>query len=316
MSMDDHKAAAYGGKGWQPRVTTHIDEIGSVWADCGINSEWAPLKSVLLHTPGDELNASMDPEAAQMLAPLDVEKAKAEHILLSQCYQEQGITVIQVEPRSPAHPNQMFCADLVFMTPEGAVLARPASLVRAGEEVEVARILVNLGIPILKTLTGNATFEGADAMWIDARTVVIGLGQRTNSEGAAQVTSVLNAQGVDVLTVDMPINTMHLMGMFRIFDGDLAVGWTRRTPYRLVETIKNKGFQLIFIEEEPGQPINRGINAVTCGPRKILMPDGYPETQKLFENHDVKCITSPTTELQKAAGAIGCLTGVLHREKI
>jgi len=314
--MDDHKTAAYGGHGWQPRAMTHAEEIGSVWSDCGVNSEWAPLKSVLLHTPGDELNASVDPEAAQMLATLDVDKAKGEHKQLSLCYQQQGVNVIQVDPRSVARPNQLFCADLVFMTPVGAVLARPASRVRAGEEVDVARRLSDIGIPILKTLTGNATFEGADAMWIDTQTVIIGLGQRTNSEGAAQVTLVLNAQGVDVLTVDMPINTMHLMGMFRIFDGDLAVGWTRRTPYRLVETLKNKGFQIIFIDEEPGQPINRGINAVTLGPRKILMPDGYPDTRRLFESHGVTCLSSPTMELQKAAGAIGCLTGVLHREKI
>ena len=39
----------------------------------------------------------------------------------------------------PATPNLMFCADLFVMTPQGAILARPASDVRAGEERWVAR---------------------------------------------------------------------------------------------------------------------------------------------------------------------------------
>jgi len=314
--MEDYKTAAYGGKGWQPRTLAHGDEMGGLWADCGINSEWGPLKSVLLHTPGAELAASVDPEPAQMLEPLDPDTARLEHENLVKCYQDQGVQVHRLDPLGPPRPNQMFMADLFFMTPEGAVLARPASRVRAGEEVEVARRLADLGVPVLKTLTGTATFEGADAIWIDARTVVIGLGQRTNIEGAEQVTSVLCAQGVDVLHVDMPVNTMHLMGMLRIFDGDLALGISRRTPHRLIEVLRNKGFQIIFAGEEPDQPINRGINTVTLGPRKIVMPDGYPQTQQLFESHGVTCVTSPTTELQKAAGAIGCLTGVLNREHI
>lgn len=314
--MDDHKTAAYGGKGWQPRVAAHSDEMGALWAECGINSEWGQLKSVLLHTPGAELAASVDPEAAQMLEPLDMDKARCEHENLVKCYQDQGVQVHQVDPLEAPRPNQMFVADLFFMTPEGAVLARPASRVRAGEEVEVARRLAALGIPILKTLTGTATFEGADAIWIDTRTVVIGLGQRTTDEGARQVGDVLQAQGIKVIVVDMPINTMHLMGMLRIFDGDLALGVSRRTPYRLVGTLKSRGFEVIFADEEPGQPINRGINAVTLGPRKIVMPDGYPQTQKLFESHGITCVTSPTTELQKAAGAIGCLSGILSREHI
>ena len=65
--------------GW-PRTTTLRDEIGELWAPCGINSEWAPLQTVLLHRPGPELVAAAgDPDAAHMLAPLDLDTAGAEH---------------------------------------------------------------------------------------------------------------------------------------------------------------------------------------------------------------------------------------------
>ena len=49
-------------------------------------------------------------------------------------------------------PNLMFVADLMFMTPEGAILGRPASTVRTGEERFVARRLAELGIAICRDL--------------------------------------------------------------------------------------------------------------------------------------------------------------------
>ena len=99
------------------------------------------------------------------------------------------------------------------MTPEGAILGRPASTVRAGEERWIARRLADLGIPIARTVRGQGTFEGADAMWLDATTVLVGRGLRTNAEGAAQVAATLGEMGVETIVVDMPWGTMHLMGM-------------------------------------------------------------------------------------------------------
>lgn len=44
-------------------------------------------------------------------------------------------------------PNQLYCADLFAMTTQGAVLARPVSTIRAGEEVRLANALGKFGIP-------------------------------------------------------------------------------------------------------------------------------------------------------------------------
>ena len=82
--------------------------------------------------------------------------------------------------RTRDSPVPIACADLFVMTSQGAVLARPASTVRAGEERWVAKRLADIGIPVIKILTGQATFEGADLMWIDQGTAVIGKGLRTN----------------------------------------------------------------------------------------------------------------------------------------
>ncbi len=165
-----YNAAAYGGAGWSPRTAHLRQELGVVWGNCGIDTEWSRLQSVLLHRPGSELTASKHPNAVQMLASVDLDLAGAQHDAIAQAYRDTGVTVHYVEPDEQPAPNQMFIADLMFMTPEGAILARPASTIRAGEERWVARKLAELGIPIIRSVRGTGTFEGADAAWINPQT--------------------------------------------------------------------------------------------------------------------------------------------------
>ncbi len=310
------QAAAYGGEGWLPRQQTHGGELGTHWAACGQDSEYAPLKSVLLHAPGREILPEGDTNSALQLGQLDLARAQEEHAQLVSAYRDAGVEVHLLEPKTTVAPNQMFCADLLFMTDQGAVLARPASEQRAGEERHVASKLSQLGIPILRTLIGHAVFEGADAAWLDPKTVVIARGLRTNQAGIDQITSTLTEIGVETLSVDLPIGTMHLMGVFRIIDRDLAVCWPYRTPHALVSALRERGFEVIFLPDELERERGPAMNFVTLAPRKILMVGGCEASQEHFARHGVSCLTTPCAELSKAAGAVGCLTGVLHRERL
>jgi N-dimethylarginine dimethylaminohydrolase len=217
-------------------------------------------------------------------------------------------------PGSPVLPNQLYCADLVAMTPQGAILARPASTVRAGEERWVARTLGTMGIPILKTLTGTATFEGADLMWLDSGTAVIGRGLRTNQAAIDQITALLSEMGITTLAFDLPFGTMHFMGMLRIVDKDLAFVWPRRTPYALVTALNDRGFQVRPLPSETEAASGMAFNFVVLGPKKIMLPAGNPETLAAYENMGIQCIPVAVDELQKANGAVGCMTGILHRD--
>ena len=308
-------SAAYGGDNWSPRLASHRQELGTLWAQCGIDSEWRPLKSVLLHCPGDELNAAQhDPDKLQMLDTIDLGRAREEHEAMVEAYRAAGVKVNAVEPELPCQPNLMFCADLLVMTPQGAILGRPASTVRAGEERQVARRLAALGIPILATLTGTACFEGADMMWLNETTAIIGRGLRTNDAAIEQIGRLLAGLGIELLVVDMPFGSMHLMGMLRIVDRDLAICWPRRTPHYCVERLRGLGYEVVFPDFHDDQPSYRGINFVTLGPRRILMVSGLASLQSAYEKLGIECLTCPTDELSLAAGNVGCLTGVLARE--
>jgi N-dimethylarginine dimethylaminohydrolase len=308
------EAAAYGGRNWKPRLSTHKEEIGNIWSKCGINSEWKTLKRVLLHPPGEEFRTQLKPDDYQMLDSINFELAQNQHMSMIKAYKEAGILVDFVNPRGMASPNLIFCADLFFMTPEGAILSRPASRVRAGEEIWVARRLADLEIPILRTLHGSAVFEGADAIWLTESHVIIGKGLRTNKEAIIQISNLLNELSIQVTVIDLPIGSMHLMGILRFLDKDLVMIWPYRLAWRAVEELKEAGYEVLFIPNEAEATQSGALNFVTLGPRKILMSEGNPITQSFLETYGVQCRTICITELLKAAGGIGCMTGIIERE--
>lgn len=306
--------AAYGGAGWIPRQSDHQNELGSHWAPYKLDNEWAPLKAVLMHRPAQELKqAQKDAEAALMLEPLALELAQSQHDEIAKIYKKHKVEVHYTEPLETKHPNLMFCADLCAMTPAGAILARPAGEARAGEERWIARRLADIGVPLLKTLTGKAVFEGADLMWLDQKTAMIGRGHRTNQAAIDQIAELLSEIGCDVITVDLPFGTMHFMGMLRIADQDLAFCWPRRTPLATVRALEERGYQVAFPPLEDEQDSYKAMNFVTLGPRKIILASGLPQFEDFFAHFDIEIETVNVDELAKAAGNIGCLTSILWR---
>jgi arginine deiminase len=313
--MSNAHAAAFGGDNFSPRTTSLQEEIGSLWQACGIHDEYSTLRAVLLHRPGPELADLDDADAALMLSVPDAARAAAQHDGLTAAYRAEGVAVAFVEPALQPPPNQMFVADLMFMTPEGAIVGRPASNVRAGEERWVARRLADLGIPILRGIGGTGTFEGADAMWLDHETVLIGRGLRTNRSGAAQVAAVLADLDVRTIEVDLSSEAMHLMGQIRIVDRDLAFVVAGHTPWFAVTALRDRDYDVQPFPDAAEMHSGFAHNFVTLGPRHILMPSDNPLSQARYEDLGVRCTTVPTDELFKAAGGIGCLSGVLHRDR-
>jgi N-dimethylarginine dimethylaminohydrolase len=201
------------------------------------------------------------------------------------------------------------------MTPEGAIVTRPASTVRAGEERLVAEALACLGVPILMSVHGRGTFEGADVAWVDRDLCFLAEGLRTNEEGADQVERMLREIGVSrVVRVGLPHGAMHLDGLLSIIDRDLAVVWPRRTPYKVVESLRRRGFRLIEVEDEAEAHECLPLNVVALAPGEILMPSGGVRMQAVYEAAGVRCHVVDVGECIKAGGGIHCMTGFLKRD--
>lgn len=293
------------------------EDLAEHWGNWGSSSEFEKLHAVLLRRPGSELDNIEDFEAMQMREDLNPDRARQQHDSMADAYEANGVAVYYVESSRPDKPNAMFMRDLMLMTPEGAIITRPASTVRAGEERFVAEALAQLAVPILMTVHGSGTFEGADVIWVDENLCFLAEGLRTNAAGADQVERMLLEIGVrEVVRVQLPWGAMHLDGMLNIISGDLAVAWPNRTPLPIIRKLEERGYTILPVLNDQEAHRCLPLNFVTLEPGKILMPAGGESMRLQYEAHGVECIEVEVDELIKAGGGIHCMTGFLRRSSL
>jgi N-dimethylarginine dimethylaminohydrolase len=316
-ALEQAQDAAHGGEGWQSRAGSTADELGSIWAACGVRSECGPLRAVLMHRPGDEIAGVSEASVALWHDLLDPARARDQHDRLADLYRSHGVTVHELGNAPLDKPNSYFCRDVFAMTPFGAILARPASASRAGEERQAAAALARIGVPILHSIFGAATFEGADVAVVSEDLVFVAEGQRTNREGVRQVAQVFRAAGVaEVDVVQLPYGCGHLDGMLNIIDRDLALIYPTQLPWRIYEALKARGFRFIDVPDAAEARHGMAINMVPLAPGVVVMPAGNPVTRATLEAAGVTCVEAEVDELMKGAGSVHCMTGVIHREAV
>lgn len=310
------RPATYGGPGWHPRQSSLSTEIaeGIIWRPCGYRSESSRLTDVVLSWPGAELEFSCPPDAMLMLDRINLAAIRRQTEGLVSFYESQGITVHLVRPNLPP-PNFLFQRDLFWATPSGIVLARPAALQRAGEERFAAEALSRIGVPIVMHFRGTATFEGADALWLDPKTVLLGTGVRTNTEAARQLTPFLAELDIELFQIPLPEKSQHLLGIINPVASDLAVVHGGKITQDLTDILQAKNITTILLEDDAELNSQMGMNFVTLSPGKIVMPTGAPAVKCRLEDHGIEVHQIDIGEYLKAAGGLACLTGILRRDE-
>jgi N-dimethylarginine dimethylaminohydrolase len=281
-ALEQAQDAAHGGEGWRSRQGTTADELGSIWAACGVSSECGTLRAVLMHRPGAEIEGIEDAASALWHNVLDPARARDQHDQLTDLYRAHGVSVHELGEVALDRPNSYFCRDVLAMTPVGAILARPASASRAGEERQAAAALARIGVPILHSVFGAATFEGADVAVVGPDLAFVAEGQR----------------------------------MLNIIDRDLAVIYPTQLPWRVYELLKARGFRFLDVPDAGEARHGMAINMVPLAPGVVVMPAGNPVTRAALEAHGVTCLEAEVDELMKGAGSVHCMTGVIHREAV
>src|SRR5690606_31770560 len=107
----------------------------------------------------------------------------------------------------------------------------------------------------LGRLQEEARAEGGDLLWLDEKTLAVGIGFRTNSDGADQLRKILAPIGVSVPVYDLPYYggpdaCLHLMSLISMIDDDLAVGFPRLIPVRLIKDLVERKIELIEVPED------------------------------------------------------------------
>ncbi|RXT07786.1 dimethylarginine dimethylaminohydrolase family protein [Ammoniphilus sp. CFH 90114] len=307
------------GERWFPTENRFSEEMRQLWGPWYCDSEVGKLRGVLLRRPGKEIERVNEENYAQYRwkAPMDPVKARAQQDALAQIYIEHGAQVYYVENQREDKPNALFMRDLVFMTPEGAIVCRPGISARRGEERFAAEALGQLGVPIIKTINGDGFFDGACAMWVDRHTVMIGTGARANREGAAQVEAELRNIGVtDIIRFEIPYGHAHLDGLINIADRKKVLLFPWQVPYDVVKALIDRDFTIMEATNLQEIKVKASINFVALEPGKVVMPAGCPETRQTLEEHGITVIEAEMDEILKGWGAIHCMSVFLQRDPV
>jgi dimethylargininase len=277
-----------------------------------IQTMTAPLRRVLVRPPGTDFSRWRE---FGWLAEPDAKRIAEEHERFRETLEEAGAEVVLAESAANRNPDAVYVFDPAFMTDAGAILLRPGKGLRRGEVEALRADFEAAGVPIAAELTEPALAEGGDAFWLDERTLVVGLGYRTNEAGAAQLGAAL--PGVEVITVDLPHHhgrehCMHMLTLISPLDTDLALVYLPLLPVRLVELLEERGIGLVEVPEEEFESI--GCNVLALGPRKALALDGNPTTRRRLEAAGVDVRVYQGKELsRKGEGGPTCLSLPLLR---
>ncbi len=305
------------GERWFPSDKSFSEDMRDYWGDWYCDSEVGTLRAVLLHRPGPELEAVEDPAAVRFKALMNPSKARKQQDLMAELYRSQGVEVHYSEKSRLDRPNSLYMRDQVLMTPEGAIVCRPAMEARRGEERYAAEALAALGVPILKTINGEGIFEGACLMWVDSATVVVGTGCRANAAGVAQVERELRDIGVaNFIRFQIPYGHAHLDGIMNFPDRKTVMIFPWQVPYEVCRSLLDLGFSIVENPHVEEVKNTFGINFVALRPGKVVMPSGNPRTKALLEEAGVECLELDLSEIVKGWGAMHCMTAFLKRDPI
>jgi dimethylargininase len=247
----------------------------------------------------------------------DPSAASNEHEAFRASLAEAGAEVVIGTTRTPGDPDAIYAYDPTLITDQGAILLSPGKPGRRSEPAHLAHDLEAAGVPVVAALGPPAHAEGGDLFFLDDRTLLVGIGYRTNEYGVADLRALLAPLGISVHAFDLPHlrgprECLHLMSFISPLDADLVVAYPPMMPVRLIQLLRERDIELVEVPEEEFPTM--GPNVLALAPRIALALDGNPETRRRMETAGVDVRTYRGEQISRNGdGGPTCLTRPLAR---
>jgi len=249
-------------------------------------------------------------------APPDLARALDEYNRFAAALTAAGADLIYV-PADPATTlDSIYVRDASIVCERGVILCAMGKRQRAAEPAAQAAAYAAAGVPMIGQIEGAGRLEGGDVIWLDAGTLVVGRGYRTNDDGIRQLRALLG-EGVNVVVVPLPhwrgeADVMHLMSLISPIDRDLALVYSRLLPVPFRELLLDRGIELVEVSDEEFETM--GGNVLALAPRRCLLMRGNPRTRAVLERAGCDVVEYDGREISmKGGGGPTCLTRPLAR---
>ena len=255
-------------------------------------------------------------QSLHFTAAPDIGRAGAESDAFVAILEAGGATVERLPQAAGTTLDSIYTRDASIVSPHGVILCTMGKAARRGEPAAQEAAFRQLGVPIAGRITPPGSLEGGDLIWLDASTVVVGRGYRTNADGIRQLRLLLGPT-IEVVEVPLPhwrgeTDVMHLMSLISPVRDNLAVVYTPLLPVPFREWLI--GREIGFVEVPDAEFDTMGTNVLALGPDRSVMLRGNPVTRARLEAAGVGVIEYEGSEISvKGAGGPTCLTRPLSR---
>jgi N-dimethylarginine dimethylaminohydrolase len=239
---------------------------------------------------------------------LDKKKIDEEFNLLVQTYQNLGIEVFFLPP-SETYPDSVFARDFGACLKDGYILGRFKHEYRKNERKAYEKKMQKLNIPqLFKVHEGY--FEGGDFFFLDDKTIVIGLLERTNQIGYQEIKEHFKNQ-YEVLFVESDPEFLHLDMCFNLIDEHLALICKDAFDISFLQELQKRNIELIEVSKE--DIFRHGLNVQALGDKKVLALKKNHDINLQIKQKGYEVIELDITEILKCGGGIHCMTFPLKR---
>ena len=208
--------------------------------------------------------------------------------------------------------DSIYTHDPCLVSNSGVILCSMGKDLRKKEPEMVSNYFESLGIPIIGRISSPGKLEGGDIVWIDNRTVAVGVGYRSNFEGIMQLKQILSDDIDEIIPVHLPhwtgpADCLHLMSNVSPIDENLFLVYSKLLPVSFREYLLGRKIKLVEVPDEEYESM--GCNVLAIAPKKVIMIEGNSITKKLLEDEGVEIFTYSGLEISnKGAGGPTCLT--------
>ena len=285
----------------------------------GANAMNAPLKRVILRKP-DLAMSKADAKTWHYGPAFNAAKAAAQHAHFAGMIEASGAKIHWLPDTDDGLSDSIFTRDPSIVTHAGAVILNMGKALRLSEPELHRKTFAELGIPVIGQIQSPGSLEGGDTIWLDAKTLVVGRGIRTNQSGIDQLSAILKPHGIGVLAYDLPLwdgeeACLHLMSMISPLADDLYLIHAPLMPVALYQLLKARGISLIIAPQDEFIASNGlSLNVLPTSPRNVIMVAGFPKTKAAMEAAGCSVQTFEADALCIACeGGPTCLTGPVWR---
>ena len=204
-----------------------------------------------------------------------------------------GLELIVLEAL-PNYPDAYFVEDTAVVTPDVAIITNPGNKDRQGEEDTIERALAAYRKTV--RIQAPGTVDGGDVLMVDSH-FFIGISERTNREGAAQLGCILEEYGYNWSTIYVEAG-LHLKS---------SVNYIGKNTLLITEKFASrdefKRYDTIIVNKTEEYAANTLLINDT-----LITPKGFPNTIKKLEATGFDIIELDVSEVRKMDGGLTCMS--------